>query len=128
MTQAFSGYSRPAAGLSKPQVEVLRKITTDSKFRKAFFSNPVAAVGKFNILISAEDLTPLAKLTPVQYEAIYSVIQRVSDDGDGTHTALYALAFAVVVALVLADQVLPDVSASQIGARGFENEKGGFSE
>lgn len=88
--------------VSDGQLQVLRSIIKDDGFRSDFFADPIAAVAGNNIKIAAEDLAPLTRLTPEKFDAIVRIARGSTTALDGTTTALHALAYAVVIALLLA--------------------------
>jgi hypothetical protein len=99
-------------GLSEGQVKIIRRIVTDAGFRKDFYSNAVGAVGKSGVDVSAPELAAIATLKPAQFDAIQQFVSKVKAAGDGTTTALHALAYAVVIALLIA---MPDPGMASVG-------------
>ena len=97
-------------GLSTGQTSVIRKLTKDSQFRTAFFKDSAAALAREPNL-SDNDKAVLAKIKTAQIDAIHSILLNPSVAADGTHTLAYAIAFAVVVAILLAMPNPMDVSA-----------------
>lgn len=81
-------------------------------FARNFFKNPHDAVSKAGVALPSKEIAVLSAITPAQIDAMQSLISgpaRVA--ADGTNTALHALAYAVIVALLLAMPNPMDVSA-----------------
>jgi hypothetical protein len=91
-----------APALTAPQVQLLRSIIKDANFRKQFLEDPVGAAAASKTRISANELSTIARLNATQFEAIHTVAAGIAKRADGTDTALHALAYAVVIALLLA--------------------------
>jgi hypothetical protein len=105
---------RYAPSLSDSQVAVLRKLVKDANFRKDFLANPIDAVAKSGVKMSASDLASIEKVTAAQLEAIEGMVATLPPGlkaADGTHTLAYAVAFAVVVALLVAMPNPMDIAA-----------------
>lgn len=88
--------------LSTNQVAVLRKLVKDANFRTDFFKEPKAAVSKAGIALPSHELTVVSKITAAQIEGLQTLVGPGRLAADGTNTMLYALAFAIIVALLLA--------------------------
>jgi hypothetical protein len=101
-TRVLPSTKTATTALTAPQVALLRMIIRDSDFRKQFLDDPVAAAGAAKVKVSPEDLAVIARLKPQQFDAIQNVVSGIAPRADDTETALHALAYAVVVALVLA--------------------------
>jgi hypothetical protein len=106
---------RNQVALSSSQVAVLRRVVKDANFRKEFLANPMEAVGNSGVKMSATELAAIEKINAAQLEAIQGVVATLSPgakvSADGTHTLAYAIAFAVVVALLIAMPNPMDVAA-----------------
>jgi hypothetical protein len=88
--------------LSTNQVAVLRKLVKDASFRTDFLKEPKAAVSKAGIALPSNELAVVSKVTAAQIEGLQTLVGPGRLAADGTNTMLYALAFAVIVALLLA--------------------------
>jgi len=100
------------SALSKGQVTVLKRIVQEGNFRTEFFRNPKDAIAKAGVALPQNELAVISKITPRQVDAMQTLFTgpgRVA--ADGTHTLAYAIAFAVVVAVLLAMPNPMDVSA-----------------
>jgi hypothetical protein len=88
--------------ISPAQVTVLRKLTRDADYRKSFFKDPHGAVYTEG-LIGAE-ATSLAKITPLEIDGLHRAALAVGGGrADDNCTLVYAVAFAVALALLLAE-------------------------
>ncbi len=85
--------------LSENQVNVLRKVVKDASFRQAFTTNPQQAVKQAGIQLSPQELQQLSKVTPQVVSQIQAGVKSAKAmDADGTHTLLYAIAAAALIA------------------------------
>jgi hypothetical protein len=88
--------------LTPAQVTVLRKLTKDADYRKTFFKNPGAATKSAGL--SAKEAAALSKITPQEIDGLQRAAKAVGGGrADDSCTLVYAVAFAVALALLLAE-------------------------
>ncbi len=94
------------AGLSQGEVNVLRRVVVDPKFRVSFEQNPKAAIKASGEKMTAAQISNLSRATKLQVEnfVTYATIDMKTDSTGGTHTLLHAIAYAVLIAILLAVQ------------------------
>ena len=78
------------------QVQILKRMSKDPDFRVHFFKDPIRAVADAHIVISVDDLAPIAKVTPRQFDTVVRVGKSVADNGED----LAYLVFCVVAFLL----------------------------
>jgi hypothetical protein len=88
-----------AQTLSPAQVNFLRKVVKDPAERKRFLTEP-APVLKAAGLTSHEALA-MSKITAQEIDGLQRAVKRVSLAADDSCTLVYAVAFAVALALLL---------------------------
>ena len=88
-----------AQTLSPAQINFLRKVVKDPVERKRFLTEP-APVLKAAGLNSHEALA-MTKITAQEIDGLQRAVSRVSLAADDTCTLVYAVAFAVALALLL---------------------------
>ena len=92
----------PTSRLSPAQITILRKLTRDPDYRRSFFKDPQAAAVSEGLI--GRDASTLAKITPVEIDGLYRAGLAVGQGrADDSCTLVYAVAFAVALALLLAD-------------------------
>jgi hypothetical protein len=84
--------------LSDGQINVLRKVVKDPAFRQAFTADPQKAIASAGIQLSPSEVQQLSKVTPQAINQVKAGIASANDDDDGTHTLLYAVAVAALIA------------------------------
>lgn len=88
--------------LSASQVTVLRKLVRDPQFRTSFLKDPAAA-GKASGL-NATEISAISKVNAQEIDGLQRAVKAVGGNrADDSCTLVYALAFAVALALILAD-------------------------
>jgi hypothetical protein len=85
-------------GLSDAQVTVLKKVVKDSNFRQAFVADPSKAITDSGVQLSPTEAQTLAKIPPESITQLTTGIKRANIAADGTHTLLYAVAIATLIA------------------------------
>jgi hypothetical protein len=91
--------------ISPAQVTVLRRLTRDADYRKAFFKDPHGAA--FNEGLIGAEATSLAKITPLEIDGLHRAALAVGQGrADDSCTLVYAVAFAVALALLLAETAI----------------------
>lgn len=95
----FTGW----AGLSQGEVNVLRQVVVDPKFRVEFTKNPKSAIKQSGEKLTPDQITNLSRINKLQVDSFVSNVQASLTSGTaGTHTLIYAIVFAIVCALLLA--------------------------
>jgi hypothetical protein len=97
--------------ITPAQVAILRKLTKDADYRKAFFRDPQGAVYAEG-LIGAE-ATYLSRITPLEIDGLHRAALAVGRGrAEDSCTLVYAVAFAVAFALLFAaaDTARGDIS------------------
>jgi len=84
--------------LSDAQVDVLRKVVKDTAFRQSFIANPEQAALSSGFPVSASEAKALGKITPQAVNQLTSGLKSANIAADGTHTLLYAVAIATLIA------------------------------
>lgn len=98
-----AGLAPFSKGVSPAQVDLLKRMISDPDFRVGFINDPITAVVNAKIKITADELASMEKINAEQFDAIGKLVHStILNAADGTHTLAYAVAFAVVVALLLA--------------------------
>ena len=113
------GASAGGNGLSPGEIDVLRKIASDADFRLLFATDPIAAITGAGLQLTTEDFNRLERLDAAQLEQVATAVNVLVGtsaasglaSADGTHTLLWA----IVVALVLAAE--PTQPTEQVAIR-----------
>jgi hypothetical protein len=97
--------ARAITSITPAQIAVMKRVAGDPRFRTSFFKDPARAVAGANLRIRAEELAPLSRINPDQYDSL----QRLTSPGGAAgmamgHTLAYAVLLAVAFALLLLAQ------------------------
>jgi hypothetical protein len=91
-----------APTLSPAQVTVLRKLTRDPNYRATFLKGPAAAAKAAGL--SAHETAGIAKISAQEIDGLYRASLAVGGNrADDNCTLIYAVAFAIALALLLAE-------------------------
>src|SRR6201986_3934312 len=99
------------ASLSEAEVNFLRRLTRDQNFRAAYFEDPEAIAraeglgpGTHSTGLVTGESRLVGQITPTQIDGLYRAANAVgSARADDNCTLVYALAFAIALAVLLAD-------------------------
>ena len=88
--------------LSTAQVTVLRKLTKEPDYRKTFLKDPAAASKAAGL--NQHEAVAISKITATEIDGLHRAALAVGGNrADDSCTLVYAVAFAIALALLLAD-------------------------